>query len=144
MFALPRAKFSRSPIYTILQWMRNRSRDFTLNQLQASVEKAVKRIANDSGLSPADLRALVSLGPNATVLLERRIVALELDPGEVSEIAPNTFRDLQRVCSFCESHGRCLRDLARNPADTAWKDYCPNVDKLMALHRWPWASRGAI
>jgi len=144
MFTLPRAKLSRSAIYAILQWMRNRSRDFTLNQLQASVEKAVKRIAKDSGLSPADLRALVSLGPNANVLLERRIVALDLDPGEVSEIAPNTFRDLQRVCSFCESHGRCLRDLAHNPADTAWKDYCPNVDKLMALHRWPWASRGAI
>src|SRR5215831_16704410 len=97
MFTLPRAKLSRSAIYAILQWMRNRSRDCTLNQLQASVEKAVKRIAKDSGLSPADLRALVSLGPNANVLLERRIVALDLDPGEVSEIAPNTFRDLQRV-----------------------------------------------
>lgn len=143
MSALPRAKFSRSPIYAILQWMWDRIPDITLNQLQACVEREVERLAKDSGLSPAGLRALVSLGPNATDLLKRRMAALDLDPAEVCEVAPKTFHDLQRVCSFCESHGRCLRDLARNPANAAWKDYCPNVNTLMALDARPWASRRA-
>ena len=88
-----------------------------------------------------DFRTLVSLGPNACDPLERRLAALDLDPVEVSEIAPQTFRDLQRVCSFCQSHRRCLRNLARDPGKPEWTDYCPNVEILMALDAMPWTSR---
>ena len=104
-------------------------------------EKEVESIARDNGISASDFRALVSLGPNASDLLERRMAVLDLDPVEVSEIAPQTFRDLQRVCSFCQSHRRCLRDLARDPGKPEWKDYCPNVETLMALDAMPWTSR---
>jgi hypothetical protein len=76
---------------------------------------------------------LARLGPNATDLLERRMEALSLDPIAVSIAAPRTFRDLQRVCSFCETAGRCLRDLGRDPSASAWKDYCPNAKTLTAL-----------
>ena len=41
-----------------------------------------------------------------------------------------TFQDLQRVCAMCESHRRCARDLARDSAIPAWKDYCPNAATL--------------
>jgi hypothetical protein len=94
-------------------------------------EKEVESIARDTGISASDFRALVSLGPNASDLLERRMALLDLDPVEVSEIAPQTFRDLQRVCSFCQSHRRCRRDLARDLGKPEWKDYCPNVETLM-------------
>ena len=141
MSTLPRSEISRSPIQAILQWIWDQSRSKTLDQLRSCGEQEVERIARDSGLSPSDFRALAKLGPNASDLLERRMAVLDLDPVEVSEVAPLTFRDLQRVCSFCQSHGRCLRDLARDPAKLEWKDYCPNVETLMALDAMPWTSR---
>ena len=118
MVALPRGQIFSSPIETILQWMCDQSRSKTLNELQSCGEQEVERIARDSGLSVAEFRVLACLGPNATDLLERR----------------QTFRDLQRICSFCESPRRCLRDLARDSAIPAWKDYCPNAKTLMALY----------
>jgi hypothetical protein len=140
MSTLPRSEISKS-IRAVLQWMWDQSRSNTLAQLQTFGEKEVERIAKDSGLSPSDFRALASLGPNASDLLERRMATLDLDPVEVSAIAPQTFRDLQRVCSFCQSHGRCLRDLARDRAKPEWQDYCPNVETLTELDAMPWASR---
>ena len=137
--SLPRGE--KSPIRAVLQWMWDQSRSNTLAQLQSCAEQEVERIARDTGMSPSDFRALVSLGPNASDLLERRMAVLDLDPVEVSEIAPQTFRDLQRVCSFCQSHRRCLRDLASDPGKSEWKDYCPNVETLMALDAMPWTSR---
>jgi hypothetical protein len=59
--------------------------------------------------------------------------ALGLDPIAASVAAPATFRDLQRVCSFCKTAGRCLCDLGRDPSDPAWKDYCPNAKTLTML-----------
>jgi hypothetical protein len=141
MSTLPRGRFSQSPIRAVLQWMWDQSRSNTLAHLQSCAEQEVERLARDSGISASDFRTLVSLGPNASDPLERRMVALDLDPGEVSKITPQTFRDLQRVCSFCQSHRRCLRDLARDPGKPEWKDYCPNVETLMALDTMPWTSR---
>jgi Family of unknown function (DUF6455) len=134
MIALPRGQISSSPIEAILQWMWDRSRSKTLNELQSCGEQEVQRIARNSGVSVAEFRMLARLGPNATDLLERRMAALGLDSIAVSTAAPQTFRDLQRICSYCESPRRCLRDLARDPANPAWKDYCPNAKMLMALH----------
>jgi hypothetical protein len=130
---------SWSFLRTISRWIQGT--DTTLKDLQLCAESEIERIAKDSGLSVSEFRRLASLGPNAADLLERRMAALDLDPIEVSHIAPHTFRDLQKLCSFCKSHGRCLRDLARNPADEAWKDYCPNVGTLMALDALPWSTR---
>lgn len=138
---LPRSEISQS-IHAVLQWMWDQSRSNTLAQLRSCGEKEVERIARDSGLSASDFPPLVSLGPNASDLLERRMAALDLDPTEVSAIVPEAFRDLQRVCSFCQSHRRCLRDLAHDdPAKPDWSDYCPNVETLMALDAMPWTSR---
>jgi hypothetical protein len=136
MLTLPRSEISQS-IHAILQWIWDQSRSNTLAHLQSCAEKEVESIARDNGISASDFRALVSLDPNASDLLERRMALLDLDPVEVSEIAPQTFRDLQRVCSFCQSHRRCRRDLGHNPAKPEWKNYCPNVETLMALNAMP-------
>jgi hypothetical protein len=141
MSTLPRGQFSQASFHTVLQWIWNQSRSNSLAHLQSCAEQEVERIARDSGISASDFRELVSLGPNASDPLERRMAALDLDPVEVSEVAPETFRDLQRVCSICQSHRRCLRDLARDHAKPEWKDYCPNVETLMALDTMPWTSR---
>ena len=33
------------------------------------------------------------------------------------------------------------RDLARDPADPVWKDYCPNAQTLTAFDTLPWMAR---
>ena len=71
--------------------------------------------------------------PTADVLLARRMEVLNLDSNEVAAVEPSAFRELQRLCTICESHGLCARNLARDPADRAWEDYCPNVAMLKVL-----------
>src|SRR3974390_1189123 len=109
--SLPRGESLQSSIHAVLQWMWDQSRSNTLAHLQSCAEQEVERIARDTGISPSDFRALVSLGPNASDLLERRMAVLDLDPVEVSEIATQTFRHLRRVCSFCQTDWlwRCVQ-----------------------------------
>jgi hypothetical protein len=130
---------SWSPLSAILRWIQDKKDP--LSDLRYCAESEVERIARDNGLSVSEFRALASLGPNGADLLERRMAALDLDPVEISQIAPHTFRDTQKLCSLCKSHGRCLRDLTRDPANEAWKEYCPNVGTLIALDALPWSSR---
>ena len=79
--------------------------------------------------------------PEADVLFVRRMVVLNLDRNEVAAAEPSAFRELQRLCTMCQSHGLCVRGLARDPADGAWEDYCPNVAMLKLLDSLPWAAR---
>jgi hypothetical protein len=117
-------------------------RDWTeANSFRDYPDREVEQMAKDAGLSPAELRRLVKQGPVTVDLLPRRMAALDLDRKEVSETAPATFQDMERVCSFCESRRRCARDLRRNPADPVWKDYCPNAQVFEALDAMPWAAR---
>ena len=63
------------------------------------------------------------------------MVALDLDPAEVAQVGPQTSRDLQRVCSLCESKRRCVRDLTHDSAAPVWQDYCPNAQTLHGIGR---------
>ena len=101
MSTVPRGQFSPSPIHTLLQWIWDQSRSNTLARLQSCAEQEVERIARDTGISPSDFRALVSLGPNASNLLERRMAVLDLDPVEVSKVAP-------AICSECAPSVRAI------------------------------------
>jgi hypothetical protein len=75
-------------------------------------------------------------------LLQRRMIALELDPYELALSDPALLRHLRRCCALCENREGCLADLALPAADSAcpngqdWRDYCENVaalEMLMAL-----------
>jgi len=101
----------------------------------------VERIASDLRMTASDLYAAARQGPGSAALLERRMTVLDLAPGEVLQNEPGVFRDLQRVCTLCRSKKQCVRDLARDPANAVWKDYCPNVGTLLALDAMPWTSR---
>ncbi len=141
MSALPRGEASHSPVHALLEWIYEHSRSNILSELQLRGENEIERIAKDAGLSVSEFRRLARLGPNAPDLLERRMAALDLNPTEVSATAPQTFHDMQRVCTFCEYQRQCRRDLARDPAIPAWKDYCPNAATLTELDKLPWESR---
>jgi hypothetical protein len=92
----------------------------------------------------AELRELVSHGPDEAYLLPRRMATLGLAPDSVARLEPRTFCNLQWGCTLCEYKGRCAWDLADDFADPAWQDwrddwpsYCPNAATLRALSEMP-------
>ena len=142
MSALPNAANRRSPAEVISQWWQTwTSTGPAQEELTCCAEGEVERIAKDIGMPASEIRRLASLGPESADLLSRRMAALGIDRKEVAQTHPQTFRDLQRVCTLCESHRQCARDLARDAGAPGWEDYCPNVATLRALNAMPWASR---
>jgi hypothetical protein len=124
------------------QWWRNwRSAGSRLTELACCGDYEVERMARDLGMPSSELRKIANRGPDAADLLLRRMAELNLDNKEVAATAPGTFQDLQRLCTLCESHRQCARDLGRDPAGKAWEDYCPNGATLKLLDSLPWASR---
>lgn len=140
MTDLPREE-RRMPFEAVWRWCSDWARGNFASEVSCCGEMEVERIARDVRMTPAELRAVAKRGPEAADLLLRRMAALDLDPAEVSQVGPQTFRDLQRVCSLCESKRRCARDLAHDSAMPAWQDYCPNAQTLIALDVLPWTSR---
>ncbi len=125
----------------VLQKWRDWLRNDPLGDMRYCGENEIERIANDIRVSASELRALASQRPETTDLLLRRMAALDLNQDEVSETAPGTLHDLQRVCAMCDCRRRCARDFVRDSATSEWKDYCPNAATLMMLDALPWATR---
>lgn len=128
-----------SPLQAIWQWCR------ALTGSQSSFgncgHEGIERMAHDLGISTTELRELASHGSGSANLLSQRMAALDLDQNEVARTEPATMQDLQRVCTMCNCHHRCVRELARDPLDPVWKGYCPNAQTLTALSAQPWAVR---
>jgi hypothetical protein len=124
----------------IRQWWRN-SRGAIPGALQRYGKYEVERMAHDLCMSGSDFCEIAEHGPDSADLLVRRMRVLDLDSNEVAATEPSTFRDLQRLCTLCESHRKCMRDLARDPAARSWEDYCPNAAMLKELDALPWAAR---
>jgi hypothetical protein len=132
----------REIISGMRRWWQNwRQANSSLVELACCGEYEAERMAHDLGLSVSELRKLAEHGPEAADLLARRIAVLDLDKDEIAAAVPRTLQDLQRVCTMCESHRQCARDLGRDPADRAWEDYCPNVAMLKMLNALPWVAR---
>lgn len=90
----------------------------------------LNRIAQDSGLSMADLIAVAKRGADSTALLDRRLLDLGI---ERNRIDAAVLRDLQRCCSACDSKAQCEHELEDQPKNAAWPRYCPNQDTLAVL-----------
>ena len=99
-------------------------------------EYELKRRAHYLGIPVAQLRWVSSYGPDPISLLERRMEALSLNPDDIAQIEPLTFRTLQQRCVKCEKSGQCALDLAdelAHPGLQHWRDYCPNAATLSML-----------
>jgi len=141
MWTLPRGQRSWSPMKAMAQWWRDWIRaGSALAELKCCGEDEVERLAKDLGMSASELRGLASRGPHSADLLLQRMAALDLNRNEVSRPS------LERSRTF-SAFARCaravagVRELARNAADPAWEDYCPNAATLMALNAMPWRAR---
>jgi hypothetical protein len=141
MQVLPLPTKNRVLLQAVKQWWRNwTGGGFGLSRLEDCGEE-VECIARDLTMPVSELRALASAGPEGADLLWCRMAALDLDPDEVSQVEPLALRELQRLCTKCDSHRQCVRDLARDSADPKWEDYCPNAETLKVLDALPWAAR---
>ena len=88
------------------------------------------RMARDVGLTASDLRALANHCSDAANLLQRRLAACGVSAKELAHTAPAELRDMERLCTMCGSKRRCAHDLAADPADPVWLQYCPNAPSL--------------
>jgi hypothetical protein len=130
---------THSPIEAIRQWCRGLIRP--QSTFGACEAEGIDRIAHDIGLSTAELHELAARREKSADLLDRRLEVLDLNRDEVSHADGATLRDMERVCSMCDCKKRCARDMASNPDDPIWKDYCANAQTLAALGALPWATR---
>ncbi len=130
---------THSPIEAIRQWYRGLTR--SQPGLADCGPEGLERMAHDIGVSSTELCRLASHGPEFADLLFHRMEVLDLDRNEVGRVERATFQDLQRVCTMCNCQKRCARDLAHDPSDPVWKDYCPNAQTLTALNALPWMAR---
>jgi len=123
-----------APFAAAARWWQNwTATRANIDRLECCGAEEVEHIAHDVGVSPNELHALAGKWPDAAEPLNRKLVALGLDPAEVRRNLPQVMHDLQRVCSLCQSADECVHDLAVNPSSVAWRGYCPNVMTLDAV-----------
>jgi hypothetical protein len=128
--------FLQHVVLPIAAWWRKHAEAYeNASDLAGLGPEELARVASDVGVSASELRALSQHCSDAAELLERRIVALDIDPNVLARDAGGEFRDMQRLCTMCESKGRCARDLAADPDDEVWRKYCPNQEALIDLSR---------
>jgi len=146
MSALPRRNDRRPVFSAIAQWWR-RWTGAKLAPMEFSGAYEL-RDAQELDLSASQPLSISSQGLYGSNLLERRMVALNLDPAEVARSEPALFRSFQRLCTSCRSPVRCARDLAQEcardpsqPASSDWRDYCPNATTLNMLSTFESCSR---
>lgn len=93
----------------------------------------VTRIAHDLGLPRGELRSLASKSPGSADLLQKMLVALQVDAKDLSRREPGVIQDLQRLCVSCSDKNRCVHELAAGTAAAHYHEFCPNAYTLDAL-----------
>jgi hypothetical protein len=98
-----------------------------VNELASCGAPELARVAQDLGISAADLYSLASRDKTAADLLLRRLESLRLDPTSVD---PTLMRDLQRCCSSRDSKQLCAHEIEDEPKGARWPKYCPNEETI--------------
>ena len=114
-------------------WQDARHHWARLHELDQIDPNELSRIAADVGISTDSLVRLARQPDGASLLIEKRMAALELDPEDVRKLSPLILRDLQRTCALCSDKGRCADDMALDPLAPGWESYCPNSSTLRGL-----------
>jgi transposase-like protein len=115
-------------------WKSFGARRAAVNELARADGAEMARIAQELGISPADLYRLAGQDKTAANLLYRRLETLRLDP---KNIDPAVMRDLQRCCSNCGSKQLCAYEIEDKPKAASWPKYCPNEETIAALTAEP-------
>jgi hypothetical protein len=139
MQTIMQTKQRSNPLVELISFLTEAVKSFwrkiaAVNELAGCDALEVARVAQDLGVSAADLRALASRDKTAADLLTRRLETLRLDPTSVD---PALMRDLQRCCSNCDSKQLCAHELEDKPRAASWPKYCPNEETIAAIATKP-------
>ncbi len=119
---------------SIAGWV-NRYREILgrTNDLERCSRDEVMQIAKDLGVSANELREMVKKGPHAADLVQKMLVALNVDPKAIANSNPLIMRDLQRLCINCADKNRCASELEKGTAAEHFHEFCPNALTLDAF-----------
>ena len=90
-------------------------------------------MAKDMGVSVEELGKLAGKGHDAADLVQKMLIALNVDPAAIAKTEPAVMRDLQRLCMNCVDKKRCGRELKKGTAAAHFHEFCPNALTLDAL-----------
>jgi len=125
-----------SALQVIANWVNKyRSRIGTGDAFAGCTPDQVTQVAKELGMSPAELRGIARKGPGAADLLQKMLVALDVDPEALTKSNPAVMRDLQRLCISCSHKSRCQHELAAGTAAEHFHEFCPNAFTLDALFK---------
>lgn len=105
---------------------------FARSDLDALDPHEVDEIARDMGVTSDDLYRLDRVGSHTT-LMPKRLSHEGVDPAVVQAEWPSVWKDLQRVCSLCDTKDVCKNELELAPEAAEWRLYCRNEGTITAL-----------
>ena len=111
-------------------WLEHRREVSEMRQLRGS---DFDRIAQELGVSPADLEELVNRGPHAADEMPKLLTALGIDEAGLERCQPLVLRDMKRVCAMCQSKGECDFHLATGDIADHYRKFCLNTGTIDAL-----------
>lgn len=121
-------------MHAIRGFFSNVRRFFARSDLDKIDNHEMEAIARDLGVTTADLCRLEHQTAFNPVLLPLRMSHEGIDASVVQAEWPPVWKDLQRVCAFCESKHVCEYDLQHTPNATGWHRYCGNEGTFKTLH----------
>lgn len=92
----------------------------------------VEEIARDTGVTADELYRLDRSGVHDT-LMQERLAQEGVSPTVIQAEWPSVWKDLQRVCTLCDSRDVCRHELELAPDASDWQRYCPNEGTIKSL-----------
>lgn len=130
--------------FTEQQGLFGRALDWLRQRLARGEEMAgfsqsdLQYMASDLGVTQADLVDVLPRRADNSLLMDQMIEARGLDPQAVRAAFATLVRDMELVCTRCQSTGRCHRDLMAGIADENCHEYCENaetIDDMLAVSK---------
>src|ERR1700694_5409453 len=81
------------------------------------------QIAQDEAVSRAEFPEPASFGPYDVGLLFRRMAMFHIDRNALAKDDPLLFRELQGLCTLCQSKGLCAKEILGGTKSSAWHSY---------------------
>src|SRR5262245_57344497 len=116
-------------IQAFAAWLKRRRDRAELNALDTCEHD---RVAHDLGVGVAELDYLVRVAHDP-VELPRMMAAIGIDEEALKRAQPSLRREMERVCSLCETTTVCRNELASGTAGVSYPYFCPNAEELKAL-----------
>ncbi|MBX3518598.1 MAG: hypothetical protein KF835_01125 [Xanthobacteraceae bacterium] len=111
-------------------------RIFAVSELRGLNAGQVEELARDVGITAGDLYRLEQAG-SPPVAMPRRLELEGINPAIVEAKWPSVWKDMQRLCSFCEAKNVCEVEIELAPGVHDWQRYCPNEGTIRALGQSP-------